>query len=184
VLPEPKNARFAVIVAAVIAAVVVIAAGGIYAAKPRHTYSTQMSFELSPAHELGADIRAGLLESFANSGAAGTYVEYIASRAAAAGHGISITPRAVPDARVIDVTATGPIRGLVAGLRAVSGSVLTGQATLSDYWLLSVLEVPSKPTLTGVSAEVLGLVTLLLALLAAGATFVGAAQVTGTQPKR
>jgi hypothetical protein len=177
VLPDSKGARRAVLAGAMLAAFAVLVAGTIYAAKPRRTYESQMSFVLAPKHHLGSAIRAGLLESFANSSAAGTYVELFANHASSAPQGVSITSRAVPDTRVITLTASGPRGSVVPGLHGVAIRALTDQSALADLWSLTPLKNPSPPVLTGISQNVLMLVTILLAVLAAAAVAVGVSQV-------
>jgi hypothetical protein len=184
VLPESKRARRVALAAAAVAALAVLVAGTFYAAQPRRNYQSQMSFVLAPRHNLGSAIRAGLIESFANSSAAGTYVELLASRASSAGRGVSIAARAVPDTRVINLTAGGSQGTVVPGLTAVAHSVAAAQSTLSDLWALAVLQNPSPPDLTGTSQNVVMLVTILLALLAAAAVVVGLSQVSRTQARR
>lgn len=163
--------------AAVVAALAVLVAGTLYAAKPRHTYESQMSFVLAPKHHLGSAIRAGLVESFANSSAAGTYVELFANRSSSAPHGVSITTRAVPDTRIIKLTASGPQGSVVPGLHTVAAGALADQSALADLWSLTALQNPSPPVLTGISQSVLMVVTMLLAVLAAAAVAVGLSQV-------
>lgn len=176
-LPKSKSARDAVLAAATVVALAVLVAGTIYAAQPRRTYQSQMSFVLAPKHHLGSAIRAGLIESFANSSAAGTYVEVFADHSGSAPHGVSITSRAVPDTRVITLTASGPRGSVVPGLHAVAIGALADQSVLADLWSLTPLKNPSQPVLTGISQRVLMLVTILLALLAAAAVAVGVSQV-------
>lgn len=175
-LPESKSARRAVLAAAAVAALAVIVAGSIYADQPRRTYESQMSFVLAPKRHLDSAIRAGLIESFASSSAAGTYVELFANRAGSAPHGVTITARAVPDTRVVKLTARGPRGSVVPGLAAVSDGALADQGTLADLWSLSALQSASPPVLTGTSQDVVMLVTMLLAVLAAAAVAVGLGQ--------
>ena len=176
-LPESKGARKIVLATAAAVVLAVLAAGTVYAAQPRRTYESQMSFVLAPKHHLGSAIRAGLIESFANSSAAGTYVELFANHAGSAPHGVSITSRAVPDTRVITLMASGPRGSVIPGLHTAALAALADQSALADLWSLTPLKNPSLPVLTGISQNVLMLVTMLLAVLAGAAVVVGLSQV-------
>jgi hypothetical protein len=182
-LPEISIPRRTAIAAALIAALLVLLAGGVYAAKRHRPYQSQMSFVLVPKHHLGSAIRAGLIESFASSSASGTYVELLASRGSAAGSGVSVRARAVPDTRVIDLTASGPRNAVSPALQTVASAALTGQTSLSDLWSLNVLQEPAAPSRTGTSTTVVLLITLLLGGLAGVAVLVALAQLSPT-PRR
>lgn len=148
----------------------VLAAGAAYTFSRQASYESDGSLLLAPKPGVTPDIVSNLLQSFDTSGTSGTYTELITSNdTLAQAHvpgGIDVTVRAVPDSRVLQVTATGPTGDVQSALRAVIRTSIARESETGDVWQLQSLESPSAPSRAGPSKGVLLLATIVLALLA------------------
>jgi uncharacterized protein involved in exopolysaccharide biosynthesis len=155
--------------AALATGVLVLLIGIVFTATRSRDYESVATVVLSPtAKEAGAITT--LLESFERSGTQGTYVELMASNdttAKAQAMGVSITVRAVPNTRAIQITAAGGKEEVVPALESVIAATKARQTSLSDLFAMQILESPSSPSLSGPGTGILLLATLLLAILAA-----------------
>lgn len=167
------NAR-GIRVAALATAALVLLVGIVFTLTRSRDYESTATVVLSPTAKEAGEITT-LLESFERSGTQGTYVQLMASNdttAQARSAGVSITVRAVPSTRAIQVTAKGGKEDVVPALESVISATKRRQGSLSDLFALQVLESPSTPTLSGPGTGVLLLATLLLAIFAAIAVVV------------
>lgn len=159
--------------AAVVAGLILIA-GFSYAATRTTTYKSTASLLLAPKAGTSPDVLSSLLDSFQRSGTAGTYVELISSKdtlnRSGAPAGISVSVRAVPDARTINVEADGPENQVQPALRGVIRATQARESELGDVWRAQVLGSPTAPEVSGISKSALLAATVLLAIL--GALFV------------
>lgn len=161
-------------IAALAAAALVLLVGIVFTLTRSRDYESTATVVLSPTVKEAGEITT-LLESFERSGTQGTYVQLMASddtTAEARATGVSITVRAVPSTRAIQVTAKGGKEDVVPALESVISATKARQGSLSDLFALRVLESPSTPTLSGPGTGVLLLATLLLAIFAAIAVVV------------
>lgn len=166
--------RRGITLAALATAVVVLLVGAIFTIARGRDYESTATVVLSPTVKEAGEITT-LLESFERSGTQGTYVELIGSDNTTAGArkaGVSISVRAVPNTRAIQITATGGKEDVVPALESVIAATESRQGALSDLFTLHILESPSTPTLSGPGTGVLLLATLLLAIFAAVAVVV------------
>jgi hypothetical protein len=153
---------------------VVILAGAGYIVSHDQRWESTASLTLTPTAVSTAD-RAYLFDSFDRSGTLGTYVELISSAATldqAGSPPVSVEARAVPDTRVIDVTATGGRDEVQPALTHLISASTAAESELGDVWQQTVIDQPSAPTESGASNLVLLVATLLLAVLATVASFV------------
>jgi hypothetical protein len=158
---------------ALLAAFVVLVAGIGYTSQRTIKYQSQASLVLAPTATSGVDAST-LLDSFTAGGTSGTFVELIASPDTLVRAGsppVKLQVRAVPDSRVINVTATGARNVVQPALTSVVAAVESEQTGLHDLWSLQTLASPGGATRSGPSTPVLVVATVLLALLAAIATF-------------
>lgn len=155
--------------AALATAALVLIVGVAFTLTRGRDYESHATVVLSPTVTETGEITT-LLESFERSGTQGTYVELMASNdttAKARKTGVSISVRAVPNTRAIQVTAKGDKEDVVPALESVIAATKARQKSLSDLFALQVLESPSAPSLSGPSTGILLLATLLLAIFAA-----------------
>lgn len=167
---RPAVRRLAVLVVA--GAVLLL--GVAYSALRDQQYESRATVTLVPDPERAED-RTILLDAFDRSGTIGTYVELIGSRNVIEEAGSptsSIAVRAIPDTRVIEITATGEQASVQQDLNAVIGAAAKSGPDLGDLWRLQVLESPGVPALAGPSSGALFGATILLAVLAGIVTFV------------
>ncbi|MCW3000496.1 MAG: hypothetical protein JWN65_4045 [Solirubrobacterales bacterium] len=115
------------------------------------------------------DARLQRLQTFSNSGVAGTFVEYLSAIGATVDGG-TLTARAVPDSRVIDLRYERS-SGARQRLSEILTTALAGQKSIVDDWEARTLRQPSAESPAGPSAPTLMLAGGFLALLAALATF-------------
>ena len=154
---------------ALLAAVVILLAGTLYTVNRSPKYQSTSALVLAPTAADSSD-RTGLINGYDRSGAIGTFVELIASPdtlVAAGQPPVTIDVRAIPDTRVIEVTATGERDVVRPALTALLAAARGSQSTLNDLWTLRVLETPSAAEEAGPSVAMLLAATVLLALLAA-----------------
>jgi hypothetical protein len=150
-------------------ALLVLGAGVAYALARPATYTSNAALMLTPAPGDPTAVPQ-LLDSFDRSGTAGTYVELITARDTLARAGsppVTVTARAVPDTRVIDISATGARGDVQRGLTAVLAAAQQANAALRDVWRLNTLAAPSAPAAAGPSAALIIGAALALAALAA-----------------
>lgn len=155
--------------AALATAAVVLVVGIAFTLARGRDYESHATVVLSPTVKEAGEITT-LLESFERSGTQGTYVELMASNdttAQARRTGVSISVRAVPNTRAIQVTAKGNEEDVVPALESVIAATKARQRSLSDLFALQVLESPSTPSLSGPGTGILLLATVLLAIFAA-----------------
>jgi hypothetical protein len=160
--------------AALVTASLVVLVGLVFTLARDRDYESTATVVLAPTAKEAGEITT-LLESFERSGTQGTYVELMASddtTAEARAKGVSITVRAVPNTRAIEVTAEGGEDDVVPALESVIAATEDRQESLSSLFALKVLESPSSPTLSGPGTGILLLATLLLAIFAAVAVVV------------
>lgn len=158
-------------VAAVAVALAVILIGGVYALQRTPSYQSSAALVLVPTAK-PAEVPT-VLDSFTSAGTSGTFVELISSPgtlAAAGAPPIAVTVRAVPDTRVIDVTATGAQTTVQAGLARLLAAAETEQTSLGDMWKLQQISSPTPATRAGASTTAILAASILLALVAAAAT--------------
>ncbi len=156
------------------AGLAVILAGTAYILLRDQRWDSTAAVTLTPATTSPAD-PSTLFDSFDRSGTMGTYVELISSADTldrAGSPPVSVEVRAVPDTRVIDVTATGKRDGVQPALTRLIDASIALQPRLGDVWSLSVIENPSEPAKAGPSNLLLFLAIPLLAALAAVASAV------------
>jgi hypothetical protein len=147
--------------------VAVLGAGCGYTLTRHVSYESTASVVLVPSASNAADLAAAT-DSFSASGTAGTFVELLAApdTVRAAHAPIDVTVRAVPDSRVIDVTAHGSRIQVQPGLGSLLAAASVRQSSLRALWTMSVLAQPSGPSAAGASTAMLLLAAVLLALLA------------------
>lgn len=124
---------------------------------------------LAPLPEEDSDL-TNLLQGFDRSGTMGTFVEYVASEDTLRRAGdppITLTVRAVPDTRVLRISATGDERVVRPGLNAVFSAARADDEELSDLWELRTLEAPSAASPAPPSTALVLLSTIVLAVLGA-----------------
>lgn len=155
---------------AVGAATAIIAAGAAYALVRPVNYESGGKVVLVPTATAPNDI-SSVLDSFERSGTAGTYVELIGSSDTLEQAGsppVTLSVRAIPDTRAIDVSASSRYKSVV---RPAIESILTTaqkrQTELNDPWTLKVIETPSSASRTGPSTLLILLAAILLAMLGA-----------------
>jgi hypothetical protein len=157
-------------VLAAVVGLLILIAGLAYTVGRSTEYKSEASLLLAPKKGASPDVTSSLLDSFQRSGTSGTYVELISSkdtlnRANAAG--VSVAVRSVPDARTIQVEATGPEALVQPGLTRIIQAAQDREGELGDVWRLRVLASPSAPTVAGIGSKSLIAATIVLALLAA-----------------
>jgi hypothetical protein len=155
-------------------AILVFAAGLAYTAVRHVKYVSSAQLVLVPTPASPAEI-ASLTSSFANSGTLGTYVEYVSSinpnvnsRAAP----VTLSVRAVPDTRAINVTATGTTRVVRPALENAVTIAQTQSRTLNDAWTLRLLKKATTPSVSGPSTSAIVLASALIAVLAAVVVYI------------
>jgi hypothetical protein len=152
----------------------VLLVGSAYILLRDQRWQSTAALALTPQAVTSAD-RAALFDSFDRSGTMGTYVEVISSPDTLKRAGsppVSVEARAVPDTRVIDVTATGGQNGVRPALINLISASMSIAPGLGDVWQLNTIEQPSQPTKAGPSNLLLSLAVLLLAALATVASLV------------
>lgn len=155
-----------------LAALVVFVLGAGYALTHAAAWESSAELTLTP-QRVGRAARAAVLEAFDRSGTIGTYVELISSRdtlAQADAEGVELEVRAIPDTRVIEISAVGDEDEVQPALGRVLVAAQAGEAKLRDLWRLAVSEEPSDPAPTGATIPMLLFAALLLAAVAAVAT--------------
>lgn len=163
-----------------VVALAVLGAGAGYTVTRHISYESTASVVLVPSATNPADLAAAT-DSFSASGTAGTFVELLAApdTVRAAHAPIDITVRAVPDSRVIDVTAHGLRADVQPGLGALLQAASAREGSLRALWTMSILAQPSPPSAAGASTPLLLLAAVLLAILAALVTHVLLRRATG-----
>jgi hypothetical protein len=163
--------RARTITAAVVAAVIIVA-GFSYAIGRTPTYESTASLVLAPNVTDRSEL-PNILDGFTASGTSGTYVEALSSPDVIRKAGsppVSISVRAVPDTRVITMTASGGQADVRPGLNKVITAARTASTQLNDLWSLDVIASPSAPAASGPKTTLIFAATVLLAAL--GALFV------------
>lgn len=151
------------------AAIVVLLAGGIYTAVRTESWRSEAQL-VAHLGKVRAERVPSLLDGYLRSGATGTFVEHVTSAqtlGSAGAFGLTVDARAVPDTRVIDISATGSQARVQAGLVAVVRQAQLTQNQLKEPFRLGVLSPPGPPVKAGPSTPLLLVATLLLAALAA-----------------
>ncbi len=158
----------AVLALAAVAALVVVVSGVAYALLIRDTtWESNAQLILEP-QTVSLSERTAVIDAFDRSGTIGTYVELLSSRdilEEAGNPNVAVEARAIPDTRVIEVTATDGRNGVTDGLDSVLERAR--DAELGDLWKLTVLERPSAAERSGATTATLLIATALLACLAA-----------------
>jgi hypothetical protein len=160
---------------AAVAVLSVLVAGVGYIALRDRSWESKAQLAVTPT-TADPNTAANLLGNLQESGTIGTRVEQISSKDtldAAGRPPIQVTVRAVPDTRVIDVTATGQELAVQGGLTRLLEAAQAGDAKLDDPWKLTTIASPSAPALAGPGNALVAGATILLALLAGLATLVG-----------
>jgi hypothetical protein len=150
---------------------VVLFVGVVYAATRTPTYESTAALVLAPK-TLKSDELPSVLDGFTSAGTSGTFVELIASRdtlVTAGSPAVTVDVRAVPDTRVINVTATGARDVVQPGLTALLRASQSAQSGLGDVWQLKTIATPSAPARKGVGSVAIVLAAALLAMIAAAA---------------
>jgi hypothetical protein len=170
-------------------AALVIAVAGVASTELRPVrYESSGALVLAPSPGTASD-KTNLLQGYERSGTIGTFVELLDSEdtyVQAGAPAVDVTVRAVPDTRVIRVTATGSRAAVQPGLNEVMYAAQASQTTLSDLWELRRLERASAPSTAGPSdVQLLG-ASGLLAVLGGLAVLVLLARLTppAAEPRR
>lgn len=153
-----------------LAALIVVVLGVGYALTRSTSWESRAELTLTP-ERVGRAARTAVLEAFDRSGTIGTYVEVIGSRdtlTRAGAEGFEVEARAIPDTRVIEVSAVGDQDEVQLALAQVLRAAR--EPDLRDLWRLAVSEGASEPVRAGPSTLTLLFATALLAALAAIAT--------------
>ncbi|MBS1868220.1 MAG: hypothetical protein JSS99_01000 [Actinobacteria bacterium] len=173
--------RLRLLIVSAVVGLVILVVGVAYVSLRTPSYQSTSALVFVPKTRVPNEI-ANLTGSFASSGTAGTYVEYIASRdtisAANAGN-VSVAARAVPDSRVINVVTEGAQGAVQPALRRMLSVIETRQAALNDAWTLNVLQDAQPPSKSGASNKLLGIAVLLLAALGALLTYTALTRLLG-----
>jgi hypothetical protein len=146
--------------------VLVLLIGIGYAATRPPRYESTGRLVLVPTADRG-DLPQ-LLDSVQASGTLGTYVELIQSGETLRRAGsppIEVRIRAIPNTRVITVTAEGDEGVVQTATRALLATAGRFSRRLGDPWRLSVLEPPSAPTPAPPSTTAILLASVILAAL-------------------
>ncbi len=165
---------------AAVAALVIALAGVAYTELRPVRYQSSGALVLAPMPGTASD-KTNLLQGYERSGTIGTFVELLDSEDVflqAGAPRVDVTVRAVPDTRVIRVTATGSRSAVQAGLNEVMFAAQSAQTTLSDLWELRRLERASLPATAGPSDVQLYGATALMAVLGGLAVLVLLARLT------
>src|SRR3954468_983574 len=128
-------------------ALTVLAAGSAYAFTRHVSYESTASVVLVPTTANAADLAAAT-DSFAASGTAGTFVELLGAPdtlRAAGSPPIELGVRAVPDSRVIGLTAHGARVDVQPALQSLLDAAQQRQDSLHALWRMNVLAEPSDP---------------------------------------
>jgi hypothetical protein len=161
--------RLRAIMAAALVGVLILAVGVAYVGVRTPSYQSTASLVFVPKTTVLNEI-ANLTGSYSDSGTAGTYVEFIASKdtvEAARATGVSVAARAVPDSRVVNVATEGTQSAVQPALRRMLAVIESRQAQLNDAWALQVLQGAQPPAKSGASTKMLLVAVLLLAALGA-----------------
>jgi hypothetical protein len=159
-------------IAALAVAVVILSAGISYVLERSPSYESSASLVLTPTTKNPSELPT-VFDGFTASGASGTFVELLSSPdtlRAAGSPPVSIAVRAVPDTRVISVTASGGKDAVRPGLDRLVNAARASGGKLRDLWSLNVLASPSPAVVSGPKTSLILLATILLAAL--GALFV------------
>ncbi len=171
--------------AALLSAFAVLAFGAVYLVERPARWTSTASMVLVPVQ---GDEQSSIIQSFGQSGTAGTVVEYLSGPAVrqragaprppgvspeAGGPAGDLQVRLVPDTRVINLTLTAGQKGRVRrDLDAIARAGVLGQDELGDPWRIRVLAPAGAPVQAGPAALLVVVATLLVALLAGLAVFV------------
>jgi hypothetical protein len=146
-----------------LAALLVFLAGAVFAGERSDEVRSDVRMVLVPSSE---EDEADALEAFARSGAAGTFVELLSSRAVtSAADGGTVEARAIPDSRIIQVAVTRE-REAQPALRRVIRAALSAQQRLDDRWEMRQIESTSLEEVAGPSDALVLAASALLGLLA------------------
>ena len=147
-----------------------MAAGLAYALVRPVSYESNAKLVLVPAVQTEGDV-SSVLDSFERSGTAGTYVELLSSGDTLKQAGsppVTVSVRAIPDSRAIEVDASSRYKDIVRpALASIVTTAQKRQAGLNDPWTLSVLETPSSASRAGPSSGLIIIATIFLAVLGA-----------------
>ena len=142
-LARAKAGRSLPLVTALLLAALVLSAGLSWALLRPVRYQSSATLVLAPA-PVDSKAVPSLLDSYQRSGTIGTFVELLSSSDVWGRAGyppVSITVRAIPDTRAINVRASGEQqRAVQPGLAAVIRAATASQGQLGDLWQLRVLE--------------------------------------------
>ncbi len=172
----PSNTR---LIASLLTSLAILAFGVVYLLERPDRWLSTASVVLVPAE--GED-QSSIIQSFGQSGTAGTVVEYLSGskvwdRAGSPEGELAV--RLVPDTRVIDLTLTGSGRTTVRrDLTDVVRAGVAYQAELGDPWRIRVLGAADVATRSGPTSALVAASTVLIALLAA----IGVWVVLGRRP--
>jgi hypothetical protein len=153
----------------VLVALAILIIGVAYAATKPVQYESTGSLVLVPQPSDPRDLPQ-LLDSVQRSGTLGTYVELLSSGETLRNAGFSganITVRAIPDTRVITVTAKGEDERVSRVAAAVMIAGRNQARRLGDPWRLDGLANPSAPSAVPPTRAMVVAVSAVLALLAA-----------------
>jgi hypothetical protein len=151
---------------ACVVALAVLAAGSAYAFQRETRYESTAVVALAPRADVPTEDIPTLVGTFANSGVLGTYVELITSRdtlQAAGSPPVTVQARAVPNTRVIDVTAEGEQAVVRPALVSVLRAAALSQHELRDAWELRVLQAAQPAVEAGPRPEVIVAASAVLA---------------------
>jgi hypothetical protein len=172
---------------ALIVGISVLVAGTAFTLLRHRSWESKAELAVIPASSAISD-QANLLGNLQESGTMGTRVELISSKdtlQAAGSPNVQITARALPDTRVIDVTATGEPTDVRAGLADVITAAKAADARLDDAWTLKTITSPTAPAKAGPGTGLLLGATLLLAIIGGVATLIGLGRIEPTAyPRR
>lgn len=160
-----RRGRLAAIVAVTLA---VLGAGVAYAFMRPVTWESSGSLYLSPRSE-DAFTSSALLDAFQRSGTIGTYVELLSSatlQARADAADVEVRARAIPESRVIALTARGEQERVQGALASLMETAAAPAERLGDGWTLRVAEPATAPAQIGPSTPVVIAAAVFLAALA------------------
>lgn len=160
---------------ALLLTVAVLALGLGYVATRSQSYESHSQVVLVPVTT--AKDAPTVFDSFTSAGTLGTLVELLSSPDLAAkvrAPEVTFAARAVPDSRVVGVTATGPQAAVQPALSALLANAKPAQKLLADSWTINTLVRPTVASPGGPATPMLVLVVVALAILAGSAVLLGA----------
>jgi hypothetical protein len=165
--PANRSLMMAVTIAV---ATAILFAGVAYAVVRPVTYQSEATMVFVPTPKDPKDL-ASILDSFARSGTAGTYVELLASDDTLKRAGnppVTVEVSSIPDTRVLRIATSSEDKNVVQpALRSLLSAAGREKEKLLDVWDLRLLQAPSAPAKGGTSTKLIVIATIMLAAFGA-----------------